>query len=101
LANLTNQVHDINPGVGPKVGKFDTGNGFGTRVFWVAQIPDSDVSVNPATGTAELHVRNDPEYDYNNFADSDQADWNYDQSPATLTGSSTPTSPSTSSGTAR
>ena len=37
---------------------------------------------NLATGTAELHVRNDPEYDYNNFADSDQADWNYDQSPA-------------------
>jgi hypothetical protein len=80
--NLTNQIHDINPGLGPKVGSFDTGNRFGTRVFWIAAIPDSDLSVNLATGTAELKVQGLPEYDYNNFADSDQADWQYDQSPA-------------------
>jgi hypothetical protein len=82
LANLTNQVNDINPGIGPKVGSFDTGNGFGTRVFWVTAIPDRDLTVNLATGTAALHVRNDPEYDYDNFADSDQADWNFDRSAA-------------------
>jgi hypothetical protein len=82
LINLTNQIHDVNPGIGPKVGSFDTGNGFGSRVFWIAAIPDSDLTVDLATGTAHLHVENDPEYDYNNFADSDQADWNFDQSPA-------------------
>jgi hypothetical protein len=82
LANLTNQVHDINAGFGPAVSNQDSGNGFGTRVFWIAAIPDSDLTVNLAAGTAELHVHNLVEYDYNNFADSDQADWNYPQSAA-------------------
>jgi hypothetical protein len=78
--NLTAQIHDINPGMGPKVGNFDTGNGYGARVFWVAQIPDSDLTVNIAAGTAELKVTDLAEYDYNNFLDSDGPEWQYDQS---------------------
>jgi hypothetical protein len=78
--DLSAQIHDINPGIGPKVGKFDTGNGYGTRVFWVAQVPDSDLTVNLATGSAELNVTSLPEYDYNGFLDSDSTDWQYDQS---------------------
>jgi hypothetical protein len=82
LASVTNQVNDINPGFGPAVNHKDSGNGFGTRVFWVAAIPDTDVKVDLAAGTAELHVHNLVEYDYNNFADSDQSDWRYPQSAA-------------------
>jgi hypothetical protein len=78
--NLTAQIHDINPGMGPRVGSFDTGNGFGRRVFWVAKVPDSDLTVNPANGAAELHVTGLPEYDYDNFLDSDSTDWQYDRS---------------------
>ena len=62
--NLTGFIHDTNPGMGPQVSSVDSGNGFGTRVFWTAVIPDSDVQVNPAAGTAEMHVRNLPELDY-------------------------------------
>jgi hypothetical protein len=76
------QINDINPGIGPKVGDFDTGNGYGTRVFWVTQVPNSDLTVDPAAGTAELKVANLAEYDYNNFPDSDSTDWQYDQSAA-------------------
>jgi hypothetical protein len=36
----------------------DSGNGFGTRVFWTAVIPDSDVQIEPGAGRAEMHVRN-------------------------------------------
>lgn len=36
----------------------DSGNGFGTRVFWIAVIPDGDVRVNPAAGKATLDVSN-------------------------------------------
>jgi hypothetical protein len=61
LGDLSAQLHDINPGMGPKVGNFDTGNGYGTRVFWVAQVPDSDLTVNLAAGTAELKVTGLPE----------------------------------------
>ena len=50
----------------------DSGNGFGTRVFWTAVIPDSDVQVNPGAGKAELHVRNLPELDY--YSPSGQGD---------------------------
>jgi hypothetical protein len=48
----------------------DSGNGFGTRVFWTAVIPDSDVQVDPGAGTAEMHVRNLDVLDYaaNGFA---------------------------------
>jgi hypothetical protein len=42
----------------------DSGNGFGTMVFWTAVVPDNDVQVNLATGTAELHVHDLPELDY-------------------------------------
>jgi hypothetical protein len=80
--DFSGQIHDINPGMGPKVGNFDTGNGYGTRVFWVAQVPDSDLTVNLAAGTAELKVTGLPEYDYNGFLDSDSTDWHFDQSAA-------------------
>ena len=62
--NDTTQIHDFNPGFGPRVSNVDSGNGFGTRVFWTAVIPDSDVQVNPAAGTAQLHVRNLAEVNY-------------------------------------
>jgi hypothetical protein len=62
--NHVNFTHDFNPGQGPAVSAIDSGNGFGTRVFWTAVIPDSDVRVNPFTGTAQMHVRNLPELDY-------------------------------------
>ncbi len=42
----------------------DSGNGFGTHVFWTTVIPDSDVQVNLLTGTAQMHVRKLPELDY-------------------------------------
>jgi hypothetical protein len=42
----------------------DSGNGFGTRVFWTAVIPDGDVQVNPGSGKAEMHIHNLPELDY-------------------------------------
>ncbi len=80
--DTSGQINDINPGMGPKVGNFDTGNGFGTRVFWVAKVPNSDLTVNPAAGTAELKVTDLAEYDYNNFPDSNSTDWQYDQSAA-------------------
>jgi hypothetical protein len=50
----------------------DSGNGFGTRVFWTAVIPDSDVQVNPGAGRAEMHVRDLPELDY--YSPSGQGD---------------------------
>src|SRR4051794_32455118 len=62
--NHVNFTHDFNPGNGPAVSPVDSGNGSGTRVFWTAVIPDSDVTVNPGAGTAELHVRDLPELDY-------------------------------------
>jgi hypothetical protein len=80
--DLSAQLHDFNPGIGPQVGKFDTGNGFGTRVFWVAQIPDSDLTVDPASGVAELKVTGLPEYDYDGFLASDSTDWQFDKSAA-------------------
>ena len=61
---MTGFIHDTNPGMGPEVSTVDSGNGFGTRVFWTAVIPDRDVQVNPGAGTAEMHVRNLPELDY-------------------------------------
>ena len=80
--DLHDQRLDISPGFGPKVGNFDTGNGYGTRVFWVAQVPDSDLTVNLAKGTAELKVTDLAEYDYHNFIDSDSTDWQFDNSAA-------------------
>jgi hypothetical protein len=46
------------------VSTVDSGNSFGTHVFWTTVIPNSDVQVNPFTGTAQMHVRNLPELDY-------------------------------------
>jgi hypothetical protein len=62
--NDSTQIYDFNPGFGPKVSNVDSGNGFGTRVFWTAVIPDSDVQVNPAAGTATLDVSNLAEVNY-------------------------------------
>jgi hypothetical protein len=78
--DYSDELDDISPGFGPKVNDFDTGNGYGTRVFWTARIPDSDFTVDLAAGTAHLSVTGLPEYDYNNFLDSDSTDWQYDQS---------------------
>jgi hypothetical protein len=62
--NDTTHIHDFNPGFGPAVSSVDSGNGFGTRVFWTAVIPDADVQVNPGAGRAELHVRDLAVLDY-------------------------------------
>jgi hypothetical protein len=62
--NHVNFTHDTNPGNGPAVSPIDSGNGFGTRVFWTAVIPNDDVQVNPLTGQAQAHVRNLPLLDY-------------------------------------
>jgi hypothetical protein len=70
--NHVNFTHDFNPGMGPAVSRVDSGNGFGTRVFWTAVIPDSDVQVNLEDGTAEMHIRNLPELDY--FSPTGQGD---------------------------
>jgi hypothetical protein len=42
----------------------DSSNGFGTRVFWTAVIPDGDLKVKPKDGTVELHVHNLDEVNY-------------------------------------
>jgi hypothetical protein len=64
LESLSNQLHDFNVGMGPDVGNVPGGNNFGTRVFWTAVVPDGDVHVDPAAGTAQLHVRDLPALDY-------------------------------------
>jgi hypothetical protein len=70
--NHVNFTHDINPGNGPAVSPVDSGNRFGTRVFWTAVIANGDVQVNPLTGAAHLHVHNLPELDY--YAPDGQGD---------------------------
>ena len=72
--NFDGETDDISPGYGPKVSNYDTGNGYGTRVFWVAKIPDSDFTVNLAAGTAHLQVDDLEEYDYPNFPASDSTE---------------------------
>jgi hypothetical protein len=64
LQSLSNQRHDFNVGMGPDVGTVAGGNNFGTRVFWTAVVPDDDVRVDPAVGTAQMHVRNLAALDY-------------------------------------
>jgi hypothetical protein len=69
--NDTTHIHDFNPGFGPAVSSVDSGNGFGTRVFWTAVIPDGDVQVHFGDGGAEMHVQNLAVLDYfapNGFA---------------------------------
>jgi hypothetical protein len=68
--NDTTQLHDFNPGYGPEVSTVDSGNGFGTRVFWTAVIPNRDLRVNLGAGRTELRVQNLPVLDYaaNGFA---------------------------------
>jgi hypothetical protein len=56
--NDTTQIYDFNPGFGPAVNSADSGNGFGTRVFWTAVIPDSDFRIHLGAGTGELNVSN-------------------------------------------
>jgi hypothetical protein len=62
--NGSTMIHDFNAGFGPKVSNVDSGNGFGTRVFWTAVIPDSDLEFNLGAGTAQLHVRKLVDVDY-------------------------------------
>jgi hypothetical protein len=62
--NGSTLIHDFNAGFGPKVSNVDSGNGFGTRVFWTAVIPDSDLQFYLGAGRAQLHVRNLAEVDY-------------------------------------
>jgi hypothetical protein len=62
--NGSTMIHDFNAGFGPEVSTVDSGNGFGTRVFWTAVIPDSDLQSNLGAGTAQLHVRNLADVDY-------------------------------------
>jgi hypothetical protein len=62
--NDTTQIADFNPGFGPAVSHVDSGNGFGTRVFWTAVVPDDAVRINLEEGTAELHVHNLFEFEY-------------------------------------
>jgi hypothetical protein len=64
LQSLSKQLHDFNVGMGPDVGTVLGGNNFGTRVFWTAVVPDDDVQVDPALGTAQMHVRNLAALDY-------------------------------------
>jgi hypothetical protein len=42
----------------------DSGNGFGTRVFWTSVIPNTDLQFHPGAGTVELSVQNLPVFDY-------------------------------------
>jgi hypothetical protein len=51
------------------------GNGFGTRSFWIAAIPDSDVQVHFGAGTAEMSVSNLPALDYVNLQTSVGPNW--------------------------
>jgi hypothetical protein len=64
LQGLSNQLHDFNVGMGPDVGTVPGGNGFGTRVFWTAVVPDGDVQIDPEEGTAQMHVHNLAALDY-------------------------------------
>jgi hypothetical protein len=46
------------------VSPVDSGNGFGTAVFWTSVIPNEDVQINALSGTAQMHIRNLPQLDY-------------------------------------
>jgi hypothetical protein len=69
--NDTTQVYDFNPGFGPVVNPGDSGNGFGTRVFWTSVIPDGDFQADPDSGTAHLHVQDLQVFEY--LAERDNA----------------------------
>ncbi len=83
FVNLTTQVADFNPGFGPAVNNMGS-NGFGTRVFWTAAIPSSDLKVNFATGKGSLHVRDLPDFLYPNFINSVSSTWQTPQANATV-----------------
>src|SRR5260370_6365839 len=59
--NFTTQIHDFDPGFGRPVG-----NHLG-RTFWTVAVPENDVHVNFAAGTAEMHVHNLALRDYGNI----------------------------------
>ena len=63
------QIHDFNPGFGPAVSPVGS-NGFGTRTFWTAAIPESDVEVQFGAGTAEMHVDHLKLRDYGTLANA-------------------------------
>ena len=60
------------------------GHGFGTRTFWTAAIPDSDVQVHFGAGSAELHVTNLALVDYRNIPTALGPQWQTAFDPATV-----------------
>jgi hypothetical protein len=80
--NFDGETNDISPGFGPKVSNYDTGNGYGTRVFWTAKVADSAFTYDLTAGTAHLKVDGLTEYDYPNFPASDSTDWQFPNSAA-------------------
>jgi hypothetical protein len=84
LQNLSNQLHDINPGLGPDVGGGGS-NGFGNRVFWTVALPANDAEFNLSKGIAELHVSHlVDQLDYPNYAATVSRDWQTGYGNATL-----------------
>ena len=84
MQNLSNQLHDINPGLGPDVGGGGS-NGFGNRVFWTVALPANDAEFNLSKGIAELHVSHlVDQLDYPNYAATVGPDWQTGYGNATL-----------------
>jgi hypothetical protein len=59
-------------------------NGFGTRTFWTAAIPDHDVEVQFAAGKAEMRVANLHLADYGNLANATGKDFQTAFDPAVV-----------------
>ena len=79
----TKQIHDFNPGFGPEVSPVGS-NGFGTRTFWTAAIPDSDVTVHFGAGTAEMRVDNLALGDFGTKANALGKNWQTASDPAVV-----------------
>ena len=77
------QIHDFNPGFGPEVSPVGS-NGFGTRTFWTAAIPDSDVTVQFGAGTAEMRVDNLALGDFGTKANALGKNWQTASDPAVV-----------------
>src|SRR5438128_808102 len=77
------QIHDFNPGFGPEVSPVGS-NGFGTRTFWTAAIPDSDVTVHFGAGTAEMRVDNLALGDFGTKANALGKNWQTASDPAVV-----------------
>jgi hypothetical protein len=77
------QIHDFNPGFGKEVSPVGS-NGFGTRTFWTAAIPDDDVEVHFAAGKAEMRVHNLHLADYGTLANATGANFQTAFDPAVV-----------------